>query len=190
MNSRDLILNSAATLFRTKGFASTSMRDIADASSMRAASVYHHFQSKDAIAVAVLDRALEVVFSEVKSSQIGLEEADYATRIERAIASHLRSIFEVDDYNGAAIRIFDQIPPDVAAQTKARRDEYIGYWKALLEEGQRVGYIRSSVDISLLRLFLFGAMNWAPQWYKEGRADIAQIAKNLKEVVINGVSDG
>ncbi|MGW0043359.1 TetR/AcrR family transcriptional regulator [Rhodococcus sp. NPDC003348] len=49
------ILDAAAELFTTKGFASTSTRQIADAVGMRQASLYHHFATKDDILVALLE---------------------------------------------------------------------------------------------------------------------------------------
>ncbi|GAA4472613.1 transcriptional regulator AmtR [Rhodococcus olei] len=49
------ILDAAAELFTTKGFASTSTRQIADAVGVRQASLYHHFATKDDILVALLE---------------------------------------------------------------------------------------------------------------------------------------
>ena len=46
---RDRILREAAELFLTRGYAETSLRTIADAVDMRPASIYHHFDSKDAL---------------------------------------------------------------------------------------------------------------------------------------------
>ncbi|MFF0813929.1 TetR/AcrR family transcriptional regulator [Rhodococcus sp. NPDC003318] len=52
------ILDAAAELFTTKGFASTSTRQIADAVGMRQASLYHHFATKDDILAALLERTV------------------------------------------------------------------------------------------------------------------------------------
>ncbi|EME17510.1 TetR/AcrR family transcriptional regulator [Rhodococcus triatomae] len=48
------ILDAAAELFTTKGFSSTSTRQIADAVGVRQASLYHHFATKDDILAALL----------------------------------------------------------------------------------------------------------------------------------------
>lgn len=47
--ARDEILDAAAELFTTQGFASTSTRSIADAVGIRQSSLYHHFKTKDDI---------------------------------------------------------------------------------------------------------------------------------------------
>jgi AcrR family transcriptional regulator len=53
-NAREEILDAAAELFTTHGYASTSTRRIADAVGVRQASLYHHFATKDDILDALL----------------------------------------------------------------------------------------------------------------------------------------
>jgi AcrR family transcriptional regulator len=52
--ARDEILDAAAELFTTGGYANTSTRRIADAVGVRQASLYHHFATKDDILDALL----------------------------------------------------------------------------------------------------------------------------------------
>ncbi|MDQ0870833.1 AcrR family transcriptional regulator [Arthrobacter sp. V1I9] len=47
--AREEILDAAAELFTTQGFANTSTRSIADAVGIRQSSLYHHFKTKDDI---------------------------------------------------------------------------------------------------------------------------------------------
>lgn len=62
--AREEILDAAAELFTTIGYAGTSTRRIADAVGMRQASLYHHFATKDDILDALLagtvDEALQL----------------------------------------------------------------------------------------------------------------------------------
>jgi AcrR family transcriptional regulator len=53
-NAREEILDAAAELFTTHGYANTSTRKIADAVGVRQASLYHHFATKDDILEALL----------------------------------------------------------------------------------------------------------------------------------------
>ncbi len=63
--AREEILDAAAELFTTQGYASTSTRRIADAVGVRQASLYHHFATKDDILDALLtdtvDQPLQLV---------------------------------------------------------------------------------------------------------------------------------
>jgi AcrR family transcriptional regulator len=57
-DSRDRILDSAEALFARDGFSGTSMRDIAGDAGLTAASLYNHFQGKDDLYRAVLERGV------------------------------------------------------------------------------------------------------------------------------------
>jgi AcrR family transcriptional regulator len=57
--AREEILDAAAELFSTYGYANTSTRRIADAVGMRQASLYHHFATKDDILDALLAGTVE-----------------------------------------------------------------------------------------------------------------------------------
>jgi AcrR family transcriptional regulator len=54
MRRRDEILAAAAELFAADGYTNTSMREVA-ASGILAGSLYHHFDSKEAIAVELVE---------------------------------------------------------------------------------------------------------------------------------------
>ena len=50
------ILNAAAALFAEKGYQSTTLQDVIDATGLSKGAVYHHFRSKEEIARKVGDR--------------------------------------------------------------------------------------------------------------------------------------
>ena len=56
--TRSAVMRAAERLFAERGFAGTSMRDLAEASGISQPLIHHHFGSKDALYHAVKDRAL------------------------------------------------------------------------------------------------------------------------------------
>ena len=58
---RAVILASAAELFARKGVGATTVREIADAVGMLSGSLYHHFESKDAIVGEILTGYLRAI---------------------------------------------------------------------------------------------------------------------------------
>ena len=58
-STRDRILREAARLFAEKGYYGTSTREIAAAAEIRQPSVFHHFPTKDAIMLALIDINLD-----------------------------------------------------------------------------------------------------------------------------------
>jgi AcrR family transcriptional regulator len=186
-DSRREILDCAARIFREKGYAAASLRDIADAAGMRTASMYYHFGSKDEIVAEVLNIAVRTVFAEVVESLSALEKASPLDRLRVAMEAHLRAIFETDDYNAASIRIFAQLPPHIAEMTVTEREGYVDFWRQLFGEAKQAGLLRD-VDLTLLRLFLFGAMNWTPQWYKPGEYSLSDIADRMFDIFLFGAA--
>ena len=74
-------------LFRQKGYAATSMRDIARAMSMEAASLYNHISSKQGI---LADLLLEVAtyFTE-GMAEIKASDASHLAKLRQVIAQHV-----------------------------------------------------------------------------------------------------
>ena len=65
------ILDAALTLFRTKGFEQTTMRDIAAAAGMATGAAYHHFASKDAMVMAFYERSFVEMQPRIESALSG-----------------------------------------------------------------------------------------------------------------------
>jgi AcrR family transcriptional regulator len=58
-DGRERILDEARSLFLTKGFAATSMQEIADAVGLTKPALYYHFKDKQDLLLAVLGREME-----------------------------------------------------------------------------------------------------------------------------------
>jgi AcrR family transcriptional regulator len=56
---REKVLSTALSLFTSKGYFNTSMRDITRESSVSTGSVYHHFKDKEGVAVALYQSLIE-----------------------------------------------------------------------------------------------------------------------------------
>ena len=54
--TRERILDAALALFRDKGFAQTSMRDIADAAGVATGAAYYYYRSKEDLVLAFYNR--------------------------------------------------------------------------------------------------------------------------------------
>jgi AcrR family transcriptional regulator len=86
------ILASARTLFRTRGFESTSIDDIAEGAGVAKGAVYHHFDSKEAI----FTRVLEMVQAEIQQTPLPPVSAtsDLADRIAAGVEHYLLTASE------------------------------------------------------------------------------------------------
>jgi len=109
LSSREKILEVAERRFAQRGYAGVGLRELASAAGLGKSSLFHHFASKAALYLAVLDRVLERI-----ETRIGPALAVRGTAGERldraldalidALAEHptvarllLRALFEDDD---------------------------------------------------------------------------------------------
>ena len=65
-NRRHALLSAAAQLFRQKGFAATTTRDIAAAAGMQSGSPFYHFKSKNALLYAVMEEGMHTALARQK----------------------------------------------------------------------------------------------------------------------------
>lgn len=77
--TKERILDAAQDLIQTRSFHGFSFQDLADRVGIRKPSLYHHFDSKEALAVAVLERAADWVQSRFANA----DGEDPAARLER-----------------------------------------------------------------------------------------------------------
>jgi len=184
------ILDAAARLFREKGYSATTQRDIAGACGMKVGSLYYHFASKDEVLAEVLDLGILRLLDGV---EIALEQLDSNvephTRFRVAIAAHLDTLFHQGDYTSAHFRIWKIAPPEVRTRNLVLRDRYEAIWVDLLQAMQDCGAIRASLDLRVLRLFIFGAMNWTLDWYGEGDLTLDQLAVIYTDILLKGIEE-
>ena len=67
-SARECILDESLILFSNKGYSATTMRDIADAVGIKAASLYNHFKGKQELFDALIEREITYVESAVRNA--------------------------------------------------------------------------------------------------------------------------
>lgn len=170
-----------------KGLVVMSLQSLADDLGLQTASFYYYFASKDALIEEVMRIGLDLVYQEVKSTIESLgPEISHREKIRAAIKSHLRSILTQGDYASAQLRNFPMAPESVRAKSLALRRQYGELWRHLLGEAQRAGELRPDADLTIIRLGLIGAMNWATEWFNPRKKSVDDIA----DVICNTLFDG
>ena len=172
-NRLRLVLDAAARRFREKGYASTSMRDIATACGMLAGSLYYHFPSKEALLVAVYGEGVAHIRSAVAATLD--RDGDPWERLENACAAHLDALLSGSDYAQVVVRVRPDDAPEVAAELTALRDEY----ERTFAHAISALPLARSADRRTLKLMLLGALNWSQTWYRPGRDSPAVVARRF-----------
>jgi TetR/AcrR family transcriptional regulator, cholesterol catabolism regulator len=187
--TRRQILDQAARLLRTNGYASTSLRDIAAATGMKAGSLYYHFESKEALAEIVMAEGIEFVRTAVRDALAAQpSNSDPLDDIALAIRAHLRALRDSGDYASANIRCFAHVPAEMRRRLRKVREAYEADWRKLIESARAAGRLDSGVDDAALRYGLFGIMNWTLEWLRPGGPLPDELADMFFRIMFRGAA--
>jgi TetR/AcrR family transcriptional regulator, cholesterol catabolism regulator len=175
------VLDEAASLFRTRGFEGTSVRDIARAVGILPGSLYCHFETKEALLVAVYVKGVEQISEAVRAAL--QRKTDPWERLEAACVAHLEAILHDDDYAQVVVRVR---PDDAPVAHQSLIDLRNGY-EALFAELIQALPLARGTDRRVMRLMLIGAMNWSQTWYRPGgRFNPRAIARKFMALLRQG----
>jgi AcrR family transcriptional regulator len=164
---KDEILRAAAKVIASKGFASATVRDIAEASGILSGSLYHHFRSKDQILVEILQGMLgtaRTTYQVVAQRQLAPQES---------VHELLRSGFEVLDGWQTEIRILQNDFPYLAQITEFQfvidaQNEIEQIWVNEVKRGIAANVFSRDVDPGLAYRVMMGSILNAGRWYRKG----------------------
>ena len=157
--TKEFIIQKTAPLFNQKGYASTSLTDITDATGLTKGSIYGNFEDKNDVALAAFDYNMNKLIGQVRELQ--------AT--ERSAAGKLRAFITVYR-NGAQSPVLKDGCPiintgtevdDTHPQLKDRANEALNRWhksiSAIIQQGKMQGEFKenaNSVEFASLMISL------------------------------------
>jgi AcrR family transcriptional regulator len=188
-NRRADIVRAAGRLFAEKGYAATTIRDIARAVDMQSGSPFYHFKTKhDMLRAVVLEGIAAINDAVIRAANPG--KPPRAT-FEAMLRAHLDQLLGDTGRDFAATLLHESrhLDPEVLAEVTALKDRYETMWQKALKDLKRAGQIED--DDAVTRLFLMGALNWTVQWYRpDGPRSIEQIARQLADFVLGKAPRG
>jgi AcrR family transcriptional regulator len=187
--TRQRILDAAAEIFRREGYAGARLSDIAALAGMQTGSLYYHFDSREALVEEVLRLGVVMAWGHVREALAALpDDLTPLARLEVAIRAHAAAVLEISNYTSANARIFGQAPAEVRQRHFADQQSYGAYWNDLIEAAVTSGELRADLDLYVVRMLLFGAMNWAAEWYRPDRGRPATlVAEHMVAMVLDGL---
>jgi AcrR family transcriptional regulator len=179
------ILEAAAALFDELGFHRTTTAAIADRVGTAKATVYHYFRAKHDILYAIHDEWIDEL--------LALFEATTATTDDpvETIRAVTRDIVQLIDQKPGHVRVFfeyfRELPPDLRASAKVKRDRYEELVEGAILRGMQQGSMAWQ-NPRTASFALFGMCNWAYQWYRPGgELTHDEVSDQLFQIFMSGV---
>jgi AcrR family transcriptional regulator len=159
------LLATAAKLFRSKGYAASTTRELASLLGIQKATLYHHVRSKEdllfSISVESLRRITEAVGGVVAA-------ASPEERLRSMICTHLETALRDRDFHTTMLVELRALSPELRAQIIDRRDRYQRLVERVIAEQQEAGVLRNDIDAHYLTLSLLNLLNWTIFWFEPG----------------------
>lgn len=111
--SREQIVEQARLLIETEGFAAVSQARLASALDIKAASLYKHFEDKDAILRAVNLQTVELLIKATLSA-VQVDQSPHRNLVATAQAYRAHALAHPATYNLALSRLAPEVRPDPA----------------------------------------------------------------------------
>lgn len=175
----------ATALFREKGYAATSMRDLAQVLGIEAASLYSHIKSKEEILQKICFRMADEFFGAWQEVEKGT--ATNADKIKKAARVHVRVITNDTDASAVFFNEWRHLSEPSLSEFLTLRDDYEGRFISIIEEGIAQGEFQQ-VDSKFMMLAILSSLNWTHNWYKpKGNLSPNEVADKLSNLILNGL---
>ncbi|MFZ2307899.1 MAG: TetR/AcrR family transcriptional regulator [Rhodoferax sp.] len=165
-NRRQALLAAAGHLFRQKGFAATTTRDIAAAADMQSGSPFYHFKSKDALLYAVMEEGMRSALARQRAAAQtpGYASLTPAQQLRMLVGVHFEVLLGPgSDFVPVMLYESRSLPLRQRKSLGLLIAEYESLWLPVLTALHERGELRAPVRLA--RLLILGALNWSVQWF-------------------------
>ena len=184
---RQAIEDVASDLFRERGYAATSIRDIARALSLQGASLYAHVTSKEDVLWAIVDRAatrFERAADRAEAEAEADRPGDPSEAIAALVEAHVDVLTADVDEAGVFMNEWRSLGEDRRRQVLERRDAYQARFRRHVEAGIAGGAF-AMTDPAVATSAILSAINGVAAWYDPaGRLPADRIADHLVDLVL------
>lgn len=185
-DKRTELLQRAIEIFSSRGYRATSMKDLADQVNLSKSTLYHYFNSKQDLLVAIYDEVM-------------LENMVAARRISQGIQSPADSLRQMladrvsyTCHNHRILQIFHEeeaeLPKRLMKKVLESRRAYQMVMVDLLEKGLAEGVFEFSSTPMIVANCLLGACNWSYKWYNpDGPKTPEQLGDEVAELLMGAI---
>ncbi|MDC3406163.1 TetR/AcrR family transcriptional regulator [Bacteroidia bacterium] len=179
------ILQSAQAILKKKGYAATSVRDIAKSLEIEPASLYSHFSSKeDILKLTCFDMASK--FDEA-IQEINTLYFDAEQQLRMAIREHVQILTSHLDSAIIFLRDWRNLTGESHLKFIEKRNSYENGIRKIIQTGIDEGRFNES-DIKFATLTVLSSVNWIVEWYNpNGKLNATQIAEKLSNFILSGL---
>ncbi len=179
------IIQIAASLFKEKGYSAVSMRDIAQAMDMKAASLYNHISGKQEILATLIIEVAEQFTAEM--NRITSETISPLQKIKKVIEIHIDITVTYSENIATLNNDWMHLEGEDLRRVVKMREAYEENFRSIIKQGISEGDIKPQHP----EVILFSILSTLRTLYlwneKRGKMDVNILKKDMVAVLINGI---
>lgn len=179
------IVNISARLFKEKGYSAVTMRDIAQALDIKAASLYNHIKSKQEILVLIVIEIAEEYTNTIRM----IESSDETSveKIKKVIQLHIDITVRNPDALASLNNDWMHLPKDELRSFLQMREEYEAVFRSIVKKGIADGEIKN-YNAEVIIFTILSTIRTLYLWYGKKKDFNANVLKtNLNKVLLEGI---
>jgi AcrR family transcriptional regulator len=181
------ILEHAAQLFSERGYAATSLQEIAAELGISRSSLYHYFSNKEEMLIRLVSDL--VLSSEVALKQMRAgDRGDATEQLRRAVEALLGPIVEAPNRFRLLLTVEAELPSAIARRWRETRRKIVSEVSEMIREGVRSGQFRP-VDEEVATFIVLGMCNWVAWWPDRQREDIEIVNRGIADIAVSGLTN-
>ncbi|WP_438803587.1 TetR/AcrR family transcriptional regulator [Nocardia cyriacigeorgica] len=180
------IMEQATRLFAAKGFAGTTLQDIASATGLTRPALYHYVANKDELlARLVTEIAEHAQLLHRINERDDLDPAQRLREMAKSIALHQ---MQAPDRFRLILRSEAELPDALAHTYRNSRRRVLKEFIAVIDDGIRAGQFYPA-NSRTAALGVIGMLNWIAFWHHPGQDDGPTAAGQLADMAVRTVID-
>lgn len=185
ISRKEEIILVASSLFHEKGFKAVSMRDIATAMNIKAASLYNHINGKQEILSKIILKVAEEFT--IGMEKVISENSSATEKVEKVVELHIDITVNYSEALAALNNDWMHLEkPDLLAFVKMRED-YEENFRKIIKQGIETGEIKS-YHPEVIFFSILSTLRTLYLWQqKRGKVDVNILKKEMVSVLIKGI---
>lgn len=172
-------------MFREKGFAATSMRDLAEMVGIEAASLYNHIRSKNEILEAICFDVANIFNTNIESAEASSQNS--IEKIETLLRFHIRQMVENYEEVYVCDREWKHLDEPYLSNFQTQRRNYRKKIAAIIEEGIARHEIKK-IDAPTAVLIILHAVSGIESWHRsKAKISAQELEDNMVMIMIDGL---
>lgn len=184
-SKKELILRKAAAMFREKGFAATSMRDLAETVGIEAASLYNHIRSKNEILEAICFDVANIFNTNIETTEVSSQKS--IAKIDNLLRFHIRQMIENYEEVYVSDREWKHLEEPYLSNFQSQRRNYRKKFASIINEGIDKNEIRK-IDAPTAVLIILHAISGIESWHRsKAKISAEELEENMLKIMIDGL---